>query len=57
MAHAEKDHMSAVEFVNKYAKEKGEPPEFMREIWEEKHDKYISKHAHVKCMIDTYSKS
>lgn len=57
LAHAEKDHMSAVELVNKYTKEKGEPPEFMREIWEEKHNKYIDKHAQVKCMIDTYSKA
>lgn len=57
LAHAEKDHASAVELVNKYAKEKGEPPEFMAEIWEEKHEKYIEKHARVKCMIDTYAKA
>ena len=57
LAHAEKDHASAVELIAKYTKEKGEPPEFMREIWEEKHEKYIDKHARVKCMIDTYAKA
>ena len=57
LAHAEKDHMSAVELVAKYAKENGEPPEYMREIWEEKHEHYIEKHARVKCMIDTYAKA
>lgn len=57
LAHAEKDHASAVELVNKYAKEKGDPPEFMMEIWNEKHEHYIDKHARVKCMIDTYAKA
>lgn len=57
LAHAEKDHASAVELVSKYRKEKGEPPEFMLEIWEEKHSHYIDKHARVKCMIDTYAKA
>lgn len=57
LAHSEKDHSSAVELVTKYKKEKGEPPEFMLEIWEEKHNKYIDKHSRVKCMIDTYSKA
>lgn len=57
LAHAEKDHASAVELVNKYAKEKGEPPEYMAAIWEEKHAHYIEKHARVKCMIDTYAKA
>ena len=56
LAHAEKDHASAVELVEKYRKEKGEPPAYMLEIWEEKHEKYIDKHAIVKCMIDTYTK-
>ena len=56
LSHAEKDHASAVELVEKYRKEKGDPPEYMREIWEEKHEKYIEKHAHVKCMIDMYTK-
>ena len=57
LAHAEKDHASAVELIAKYTKEKGEPTEFMREIWEEKHERYIEKHARIKCMIDTYAKS
>ena len=57
LAHAEKDHTSAVELVTKYRKEKGEPTEYMAEIWEEKHSHYIDKHARVKCMIDTYNKA
>ena len=57
LAHAEKDHASAVELINKYAKEKREPPEYMAAIWEEKQEHYIEKHARVKCMIDTYAKT
>ena len=57
LAHAEKDHASAVELVTKYRKEKGDPPAYMLEIWEEKHSHYIDKHARVKCMIDTYNKA
>lgn len=57
LAHAEKDHASAVELVNKYRKEKGDPPEYMLTIWEEKHSHYINKQARVKCMIDTYGKA
>ena len=57
LAHAEKDHMSTVELVAKYAKENGEPPEYMQEIWNENHEHYIERHARVKCMIDTYAKA
>lgn len=57
LAHAEKDHASAMELVNKYMKEKGDPPAYMLEIWEDKHNHYIDKHAIVKCMIDTYAKA
>ena len=56
LSHAEKDHASAVELVEKYRKEKGDLPEYMAAIWEEKHERYIDKHAIVKCMIDTYTK-
>lgn len=56
LAHAEKDHASAVELIAKYKREKGDPPAFMLEIWEEKHNHYIEKHARIKCMIDTYAK-
>ena len=35
----------------------GEPPAYMLEIWEDKHNHYIDKHAIVKCMIDTYAKA
>lgn len=57
MQHAEKDHASAVELIEKYTKEKGDPPEIMREVWEDKHNDYIEKHARIKCMIDAYAKT
>lgn len=57
LTHAEKDHASAVELIEVYKKTKGDPPEYMLEFWRERHEHYMEKFAHVKCMIDMFSRS
>lgn len=56
LTHAEKDHASAVELIEAYKKSKGDPPEYMLEFWKEKHEHYMEKYAHVKCMIELFDK-
>lgn len=56
LAHADKDHTSAVELITAYRRDNGEPPADMLAIWNEKHEKYMDKYARVKTMIDTFSK-
>lgn len=56
LQHADKDHMSAIELIASYKKEKGDPPAYMLEMWNDKHDKYIEKYAMIKNMIDLYNK-
>lgn len=57
LVHAEKDHKSVVEIIEEYRKTKGEPPAYMLEFWTEKHNKYMEKFAHAKCMIDTFNEA
>lgn len=57
LTHAEKDHASVMELIEAYEKTKGDPPEYMLEFWREKHEHYMEKFAHVKCMIDTFSRT
>lgn len=57
LTHAEKDHASAVELIEVYKKTKGDPPEYMLEFWRERHEHYMEKFAHVRYMIDMFSKA
>ena len=57
LTHSEKDHASAVELIEAYKKSKGDPPEYMLEFWKEKHEHYMEKYAHVKCMIELFDKA
>lgn len=57
LVHAEKDHKSAVEMIEEFKKTKGEPPEYMMESWEEKHEDFMEKYARAKCMIELFNKS
>ena len=56
MQHADKDHIFATELIAAYKKEKGKPPVYMLEMWNDKHDKYIEKYAIINNMIDLYNK-
>lgn len=56
LAHADKDHISAVELINAYRKDNGEPPADMLAVWNIKHEKYMDKYAKVKAMIDSFTK-
>ncbi|MDE6598768.1 MAG: hypothetical protein K2K34_01640 [Oscillospiraceae bacterium] len=56
LVHAEKDHKSAMELIEEFKKSKGEPPEYMMEFWKEKHEDFMEKYAHAKCMIDLFNK-
>jgi hypothetical protein len=56
LVHAEKDHASAVELITAYRKEHGEPPDYMMEIWNKEHDHYMEKYAHIKYLIDMFTK-
>lgn len=57
LTHAEKDHKSVMELIEEYKKNKGEPPEYMMEYWNEKHEDFMEKYARVKCMIELFNKS
>ena len=56
LSHAEKDHAAVKELIEEFRKNKGEPPQYMMELWEEKHMHYMKKFSHVKCMIEMFNK-
>lgn len=57
LVHAEKDHKSVMELIEEYKKTKGDPPAYMLEYWNEKHEHFMEKYARAKCMIELFNKS
>lgn len=57
LGHANALHDQAVRLIDEWKKKmEKEPPDYMKEMWNEEHDEFIEEMAEIKVMIDMYKK-